>query len=476
MADSRFRSASINLSDDFDRDEDYNTMPDRYEKKARERLGEIADSIGDPRAKAMFLEGQEAVVQAGIVRIKDKAFGIEKDFMRAGVDEQLLAEENNVITGDAEAVDRAMLIIDGGAGADYLTAEEAQSAKATFKTNSAVKWLESIDPTKRLAALKEPLADNLPPDVRAKMTREAEVAQRSSVAQAEVDTLLADPEMDRTKGMAAIAKITDTSMRDETQRRFDYGLSAQNAAKSEAGLKAYESITSGFYTFNGTSLDERSGYLDQIRISDQWTNMNAAQRSNVEKLILSSEPPSRSSTSTLVELNLLSQNPSNPQALLTYFSEHESELSESDRARWQKIAAEPDKLEYKSLRTAVSALNNKLDRSNINNDVDRSVYTEAFHDWHEQYYESNQKMPDEAAIERKMDNLLIETRNVPGSFYGTNTKRIYKLSPSEVTGTIAQMKKDRPEIFKSVSAGFTGSTNAEFIQAYEAAVDKAAGK
>jgi hypothetical protein len=85
-------------------------------------------------------------------------------------------------------------------------------------------------------------------------------------------------------------------------------------------------------------------------------------------------------------------------------------------------------------------------------------------------------MPDEAAIERKMDNLLIETRNVPGSFYGTNTKRIYKLSPSEVTGTIAQMKKDRPEIFKSVSAGFTGSTNAEFIQAYEAAVDKAAGK
>jgi hypothetical protein len=458
MADSRFRSASINLSDDFDRDEDYNTMPDRYEKKARERLGEIADSIGDPRAKAMFLEGQEAVVQAGIVRIKDKAFGIEKDFMRADVDEQLLAEEDNVISGDAEAVDRAMLIIDGGAGADYLTAEEAQSAKTTFKTNSAVKWLESIDPTKRLAALKEPLADNLPPDVRAKMTREAEVAQRSSVAQAEVDTLMANDGMDRIMGLEEIAKIQDVALRDETQRRFDYALNARDRAFDEYSVATHDqyfnSVLSGDQLVDDIPKEELEGLKPA-----QLTNLYAAQAASVK-------PVTRSNPSVIDQLHVLEAR-KDLAGLRDYFLENSASLTAADYNTWSGLSTKgAAPIEYKSLIVKSQLLKSKLDTANVGKN-DQSVYLEKLRDWHNSYWETNQKLPTDRDVEEKMDRLLIDTSDAPG--FGSS--RVFEMNQSELSETIDNMRDDRPDIFADVLSTFSDPSKVppdEFIQAYEA--------
>jgi len=458
MADSRFRSAAIDLDDDFDRDEDYSTMPDRYEQKARERLGEIAEGIGDTRARAMFLEGQEVTVQAGLSRIRDKAWGVEKDFMRADVDELLLAEEGNVIGGDADAVERAMLIIDGGAGADYLTAEEAQTAKATFKTNSAVKWLESIDPTKRLAALKEPLADNLPPDVRAKMTREAEVAQRSSVAQAEVDTLMVDGGMDRIIGLEEIAKITDVDLRDETQRRFDYALNARDKAFDEHSVAQHEQYFNGVLTGETLVEDIPKEDLDGMKPA-QLANLYAAQAASVK-------PITRSDPAVIDKLHVLEA--SKDQAgMREYFLANSASLTATDYNTWSGLStkgtAPP---EYKSLIVKSQLLKSKLDVANVSKN-DQGMYLEQLRDWHNAYWETSQKLPTDKDVEDKMDRLLIETSDAPG--WGSS--RVYEMDQSDLTQTIDNMREDRPDIFADVLGTFADPSKVppdEFIQAYEA--------
>ncbi len=459
MADSRYRSATIALDDEFDRDEDYNTMPDRYERKARDKLGEVADSIGDPRAKAMFLEAQEATVQAGMSRIRDKAWGVEKDFMRAGVDEQLLAEENAVISGDSEAVDRAMMLIDGGAGADYLTAEEAQTAKQSFKTNSAVKWLGSIAPEKRLAALKEPLADNLPPDVRAKMTREAEVAMRAGVAQAAVDTMM-DDYPTRATGLTEIAKIGDVALRDETQRRFDNALNAREAAEAEWSVSKHEEYFNSVLTGN-MSIDD----IDPVDIEA----MKPAQLANLYAAEAASVKPTTKSDRDVVDKLYELKAAKNQSGLRDYFLENSAKLSDGDYKSWSETSTKGvTPPEYKSLFATVGSMRSKLDGANIKSKADQDNYRQAMTDWHMDYFETNQKLPDDAAIERKMDRLLIETSEAPGWF---GTTRVFEMDQSELTQTITNMSTSRPEIFAEVLSTFPDPTQVppdEFIEAYEA--------
>jgi len=152
-------------------------------------------------------------------------------------------------------------------------------------------------------------------------------------------------------------------------------------------------------------------------------------------------------------------------------------LSTSDINTWSKISIDgvvPD--EYKSLILNQRMLINKMTIAGVakgNRDDVQAQVTEQFDDWYLQQYQISGKVPDDIAVEKKIDQLFMTTRSAPGRIYGTREMRIYEMTPDQITDTRKKMQEGNPALYRrlEVMLGDTIS-DTDFIEAYERAIKR----
>ena len=144
----------------YDQDEDYGTIQERYTGAMSEGLGEFASRIGNPRARARFVERGRERVAAGEARMAGVAWGKEVDSELAEMQERTDAlkdagwkgGDQGMIDSNAAAIGMYQSARDQG----YITEQERVAHTKKFKTDLAIGRLEMMEPADRVQALQQP--------------------------------------------------------------------------------------------------------------------------------------------------------------------------------------------------------------------------------------------------------------------------------------------------------------------------------
>ena len=238
-------------------DRDYEDLPERYETDVREQLQSAAEQIKDRRARNAFIELEgEGRVQEGLSRARSRAFEVEADIGRNQTNESLNALNKAGINGPdpQDAIDTVDDILVGAVEAGYYDAEQAGNMGRAWRDQFAIDKIASMPPQRRLEALNQPWAENLPASTRARLLEQAEADQREVAAVMAVDDLI-DRGLSRSEGRRELRKIEDVDLRKDAEGRFDYELRQREAEETDAQTDIIER----------RHMDIRSG---KLRVSD----------------------------------------------------------------------------------------------------------------------------------------------------------------------------------------------------------------
>ena len=239
-ARSDFLARKVEQDNAYDQDTDFATIPDRYETGVREARDRAAETITNPRARALFMEQTEPSIQAGVEQAQARAFQIEADQGRAKINEQLNALNSAGLSGDPmQALTTMEDLLAGGLEAGYYSAEDAGRLDRAWRDKFATNRVMMLEPSKRLEALQQPWAANLPAEVRIELVDAAREDARRETAVDTLDDMLARglsmTEMDR-----EIRAIDDLDLRREVEARRDYELDQRTAREAETADVIYE--------------------------------------------------------------------------------------------------------------------------------------------------------------------------------------------------------------------------------------------
>jgi len=239
-ARSAFLSSKVEQDNAFDNDADYATIPERYEIGVREARDLAAEGITNPRARALFLEQTEPNIQAGIEAAQAKAFNIEADQGRAEINERLNQLNSAGLSGDPmDALTTMEDLLAGGLEAGYYSAEDAGRLDRAWRDKFATNRVMMLEPSRRLEALEQPWAANLPAEMRIELMAAAREDARRETAVDTLDDMLARglsmTEMDR-----EIRAIDDLDLRREVEARRDYEVRQRTAREAETADAIYE--------------------------------------------------------------------------------------------------------------------------------------------------------------------------------------------------------------------------------------------
>lgn len=283
-AKAAFLKAKTIQDNAFDQDRDYETIPERYEQTVREAMEESAKGIRSSRARAMFLEENDVLIQSGIERMQAKAFEVEKDEARSSVNEQLNDLNAVGLQGDPfAAIETMQSLLSGGVEAGYYSAEDAGKVDRAWRDTFAANKVASMPADKRIEALSQPWAANLPPSVRMRLTDEAEADARRDRAVEIVDGYMAQG-MDLGVMRREIRQIEDRKLREEVEARRDYEFRQREDAKVEDQDQVFEKYGMAVRTGEMRVSDiprDALDFLDQAQI-DALERIEVNKRKSVE--------------------------------------------------------------------------------------------------------------------------------------------------------------------------------------------------
>jgi hypothetical protein len=150
--------ARDNLDQEFQRDKDYSTMPDRYAARLREINETSRGLIKNPAFQSQY-DSYSGLVQArSLNNIKDRAFGVERDINNASRQEGLQGLEDAAMRTKDDVVRTENLRtgqgrIDSDVEKGYITAEQGQQEKRLWSQRYAKADIRSRPPEEQLEIL-----------------------------------------------------------------------------------------------------------------------------------------------------------------------------------------------------------------------------------------------------------------------------------------------------------------------------------
>ena len=124
------------------------TIGDRYGTNVDKALAEASTGISDPEARIEFLNRNKLRLEQGKERMKQLAFGKERDFERAFITDSLNNLSDTAMVGeisDIEATKQTVSgLVDGGVEMGYYNNEEAGKLKKRLE-NEIYSWSHGID-------------------------------------------------------------------------------------------------------------------------------------------------------------------------------------------------------------------------------------------------------------------------------------------------------------------------------------------
>jgi len=240
QARSEFLRAKAREDNAYSDDEEYETMGDRYSNNMSTELENAAGFITNVRARREFMNEASVQLAQGHERIKLHAKNVETDYQRGYIIQALDGIRGAALTGDTMAtMDAADGLINAGIDMNYMSSEEGTEMMLKWRNDVAVSKIEMMDPKDRIEALKEPWAQNIHADVRAKLTDAAETEGVKDAAQANVDSYMG---LDENDVWERIGQIENTEERDETGRRYELyqnRVTRQDVRQQEEYHRAY---------------------------------------------------------------------------------------------------------------------------------------------------------------------------------------------------------------------------------------------
>ena len=317
----------------YDQSEDWSGMVEDFNGNAANLLSEYADGIGDPRARARFVELGNLRIAEQREKVKDKAFIVETDVKRAETLEHLDRLREMVILGEGEeaiALAEAQLVSD--AQMNYITEQERVKLLETFKQDSVKAWIQTQPPKKRVDLLNSSIAkDNLPSDYRAITLREAEADTLSSKAQDLADGwdeegLTDEQVVDR------LRNVEDVKLRDEAAGRSTYGRDLQRTARNQRDIDLFEGLND---QLNDGML---YGELDRTLVASLPAEMEANLKV-IASQIAKAQIPAVSDINAISRLQK-AQDEGRWGDVVSLYSQHSGSLSTEDRKTWSKATVD----------------------------------------------------------------------------------------------------------------------------------------
>lgn len=447
QAESEFLIGKTKLEGTLEEDQDYETMPERYQQAMDELLGQTAEQISDPALRQEFLAKQQLRIAQGTEKIKNLALNKETDAERANI-EQRLADLREVVIkgGGQEAMEGASGIIEEAVELGYYGREEAGEVMREWKASAAQGWVESLPPEQAVDALESDLADNLPTDTRNILLRQKREELNAAVAIDTVDSWMAEGK-DRTDMMAEAEKIEDATLRQEVERRAEI----QTGLADKARLERQKELFDEYF------LPVRNGELSVDSIPrEELEELTPQQQNNlfVAESQAASTAAVRSDPIVVDELHRLNETRQYGK-LREFFLENYARLSSSDIDTWAQksidgVAPEP----YETLIVKQQLLKSKMRDAGIGQNNVKNVegpMLEQLRSWYLNQHQESGKLPDDKSVEDKIDQLLIKTSQGP-AWFGSNY--LYELDAEGLRETVQNIEQSNPQLYTRVLNDF----------------------
>lgn len=470
-AESAFLTASAHHANAYDDDEDYATIPDRYNADVAKSLETAGSEISDPRVREQFNLSVAPRVAEGDERIRGIARSKEVDYETAALNEGLRGIRESGVLGNAmDATNGARDYINAAVENDIISATQGDSVFSAWQQDMAVGKLEMLEPAERIEAINAPWAADLPADLKVRLGRDAKKETDEDTAIVMTDQWMAEG-ITPIQANERYTSIEDLDVRQEVERRFNNEWTRQINADSQAKVDIINEYFPKIRAGEMLIADMPPGVMDALGVEGQ--TLFAAENQAATTIPKISDPE------TQWHLYQLQADPSTPGVVMEqYFRENAHKLSPSDFKLWANAAARALTPEDKSTLTYIQYVDaNIRDAWPSLNDKTRGARAANFRlqseDWRQNFMEQNNREPSTAERNVFIDSLFTEMPTRVGFFTGEPRKPIrWGMMDNEQRGqSIGVVKQTEPEVFNYVldMLGQTEETlnPGQFVEMYQ---------
>lgn len=332
-AESAFLTQKSHHDSAYDTDEDYASIPERYDTAMNDSVSSASALISDPRIRERFALNIAPRIAEGGERIRSLARSKEVDYETASLNEGLQGIRESGVTGSAiDASNAARDYIKAAVENDIISATRGQQVFSAWQTDMAVGKLEMMEPEERVVALAEPWAEDLPSDTRNRILKRAQQESGEDTAILKVDEWMREG-VTPVEANARFSSIEDTELRVEVERRFNNEWMRKVNAESQQKVDLINEYLPMI----------RSGEMRMAQVPPEVVETLGREVTtlyNAENQAAVKAVPKVSDKQVLWDLYQLDADPSTPGVLLeTYFRDNASSLSDTDFKLWASKAA-----------------------------------------------------------------------------------------------------------------------------------------
>jgi len=342
-----FLTAKAKEDNAYDQDNDYSTMPTRYQENMNSALQSAGEMISSPQARNLFMTEAGVDIAQGTQRISGIARREEQTQNLAFIEESLTGLQEASMTGDpTTAIQSARDLVGTAVARGDMDEDEAGRLMRTWSNQTLKTRIEAMEPERRLEELEKPWADKIPTGLRVQLRNEADRELLDGKAMENVDSYFRQ-DMGYAEAREEIMKIEDPDLREVTERRFETEFTRTEKANNIAQEEMFDEYAP--MVREGT-----------MRVLDIPVEVRDAMNAQAINSLYSMEGQANQKTHSDREVvdnlfQLYADGTGDPAAVRRYFMEHGDQLSDSDFEQWSAVtASKPDftELERKPLFSA----------------------------------------------------------------------------------------------------------------------------
>lgn len=466
MAEEEFLSRKYELDNEIENDNDYATIPQRYDEKLAKVREEIGSKLKMPGASQMFTQRARIHSDRGVSRAKGVSLNKEREFETARID-NVLTRLSDTTSGDDDplvGLDVAENILAGGVEAGYFIAPKAEARLKDWKDAKIKRKLDMMSPEQRIAASEQPwFKQNLPADIQAGIIVQAREQNRQTTAMVAIEDL-------RKRGLSgaalesAISAEKDPKMRDAMRTEADQA--EARARRDRVGVqndlldKYFDSVLAGRVRVSDIPA------ADRAVLGSGLASLASAERAAADGIGNGSPYPKHSDPGAIDGFNaFIAKN--DYVGAREFFNNNRTRFSESDFQAFSKVSmtgvVPPEVKSYLSVKDRVA---NKVGAGTAFATRRNTVETMV-----DQWYQNWQadpknagKTPPPSEIDKTIDAALLE-RSVP-KWFGLSEDKVPAADIKGADIGYQRLMVDDPEFAQRLRVQFPKYTEAQLYAEY----------
>lgn len=467
MAEEEFLSRKYELDNEIENDNDYATIPQRYDEKLSKIREEIGGKLKMPGASKMFTERARMHGDRGVSRARGVSLNKEREFETARID-NVLTRLADTTAGDDDpliGLDTAEAILTGGVEAGYFIAPKAEARLKEWKDSKIKRKLDMMSPEQRISASQQPwFKQNLPADIQAGVLVQAREQTRQTTAMVNIEQL-------RARGLtgaaleSAISAEADPKMRDAMRTEADQAIARERrdrvGVQNDLLDKYFDKVLSGRVRVADIPP------ADRAVLGSGLASLASAERAAADGIGNGSPYPKYSDPAAIDGFNaFVAKN--DFVGAREFFNNNRTRFSESDFQSFSKVSMTgvvPP--EVKSLLTVKDRVANKVGAGTPFATRRNSVETMV-----DQWYQNWQtdpknlgKTPPPSEIDKVIDTALME-RPVP-QFFGLLTGKAVVADIEGADIRYQTLMRDTPEIAEALRKKYPDYSEAQLYGEYQ---------